>query len=181
MQFEARQAHFIKDCKTLSGTRVFMCNQMQQLAWLQLLLGLLRTSTWLNFSSIANSGGAFSLTTWTGLREIVCLILSAGTWRRERWDRQMSLQGLTPLMKQVGKMDEFPASLLAQFNNGKCFLIFFLQFPSTRHHSPLTQGSTDCCVVALLSHVFFGEGDEYWQKMEGPFSWLFPFVWMGSR
>lgn len=32
MQFEARQAHFIKDCKTLSGTRVFMCNQMQQLA-----------------------------------------------------------------------------------------------------------------------------------------------------
>lgn len=32
MQFEARQAHFIKDRKTLSGTRVFMCNQMQQLA-----------------------------------------------------------------------------------------------------------------------------------------------------
>ena len=66
-----------------------------------------------------------------------------------------------PLKKLVGKMDELPTSLLAQFNNGKCFLIFFLRFPSAIHHSPPTQGSTDCCVVALLSHAFLGEGDEY--------------------
>lgn len=84
MKFEARPAHFIKHCKTLSSTRVFMRNQMQQLAWLQLLLGLLHRSTWLDFSRAANSRGALSLVPWRDLREIMSLVLSAATWRRER-------------------------------------------------------------------------------------------------
>lgn len=109
MQFEVRPAHFIKHYKTLSGTRVFMCNQMQQLAWLQLLLGLLHRSTWLDFSSAANSRGAFSLAVWRGLGEIMYLVLSATTCRRERncW---------------VGKPGEFPAPLPAHTNTGNCFL-----------------------------------------------------------
>lgn len=109
MWFEARPAHFIKHCKTLSVMRVFMCNQMQQLAWLQLLLGLLHRSTWLDFSSAANSRGAFSLATWRGLGEIMYLVLSAASLRRERncW---------------VGKPDEFPAPLPFQFSTGNCFL-----------------------------------------------------------
>lgn len=143
MQFEARPAHFIKHCKTLSGTRVFMCNQMQQLAWLQLLLGLLHRSTWLDFSSAANSGGAFSLATWRGLGEIMDLILSAATWRRERnhcW---------------VGKPDEFPGPLPAQFNTGKCFLVLpsvsqWFWTTLCQAPPPWPQSTMDCCVVFLL-------------------------------
>lgn len=174
MQFEARPAHFIKHCKTLSSTRVFMCNQMQQLAWLQLLLGLLHRSTWLDFSSAANSGGAFSLTTWTGLGEIMYLVLSATTWRgRNCW--------------WVGKPEEFPAPLPAQFNTGKCYLILPSVSPwfwttLCQAPPPWLQSTMDCWVGSLLCcHTHTLERSMSTARQRGTLLLTLSFLWMGSR
>lgn len=62
-----------------------------------------------------------------------------------------------PLM--VGKMDEFPASLLAQFNNGKCFLIFFPSVP--KYQTPLSSDTglyRLLCSGSAVPHVFWGGG-----------------------
>lgn len=152
MQFEARPAHFIKHCKTLSSTRVFMCNQMQQLAWLQLLLGLLHRSTWLDFSSAANSGGAFSLRregAW-GKSSTSSLVLPPGEGKETvGWENQMNFQLLCLSSLTLGT-----ASL------------FFLQFPcGFGEFMPGTFSLTTECygllwsLSALLSHL--GGVDEH--------------------
>lgn len=180
MQFEARQAHFIKDCKTLSGTRVFMCNQMQQLTWLQLLLGLLHTSTWLEFSSAANSGGAFRLMMFTGGGKSCAssLVLPPGEGRdgTGEWVSKV----LPSKQTVVGWEKWMNFQLLWSLTLGNAFL-FFLHFSAVsesfmRGTPSLTTQLCGllCSGSALLSYPCVGKGDEHCQTGRDPFAGPLP-------
>lgn len=96
------------------------------------------------------------------------LVLSASTRRKDRncW---------------VGKPDEFPAPLPAQFNTGNCFLAV-LQFLCGFGELYARQSAVGCCAVSLLTVTPTPwRGGWALPGREGTFSRLCPLVWVGSR